>query len=75
MAIPDERLQVLIEAKDADAAQASCDEHGYSEGWALCDGALVIYDLDDPPAWFRFERDEDGNSAWSKAVSDAEWPR
>lgn len=62
MPIPDERLQALIEGKDVEAAQESVERHGYSEGWAICDGALVIYDIDDPPAWFSFERDEDGNS-------------
>lgn len=51
MAIPDSRLQAIIESKDADAALASCKEHGYGEGWALIDGAMVVYDLDSPPAW------------------------
>lgn len=60
--IPEDRLQELIARKDADEAQEWCDEHGYSEGWAICDGALVIYDLDAPPAWFQFPRDEDGNA-------------
>jgi len=60
--IPEDRLQELIENKDTERAFDWCSEFGYVEGWAICDGALVIYDADDPPAWFRFERDEDGNS-------------
>lgn len=49
--VPEERLQQIIGSKDEDAALTSCTKHGYSEGWAIRDGALVIYDLDDPPAW------------------------
>lgn len=58
--IPEDRLQDLLGHKDA-----ICETLGYAtqpEGWAICDGALVIYDLDNPPEWFKFERDEDGNS-------------
>lgn len=53
--LADERLQQIIKNKDVENSM-------YGEGWAICDGALVIYDVEDPPAWFRFERDEDGNS-------------
>ena len=48
------RLQQLIENKDEYIEE--------SEGWAICDGALVIYDHENPPMWFRFPRDDDGNS-------------
>ena len=49
--VPDERLQALLAAKDVDAASASCAEHNYSEGWEIIDGALVIFDCDEPPVW------------------------
>jgi hypothetical protein len=48
---PDDRLQEIIESKDPEAALAACQKHGYSEGWCIIDGALVVYDLDAPPAW------------------------
>lgn len=47
--IPEARLQQLLGRKDAEEAAAWCAKHGYSEGWALIDGALVIYDCDNPP--------------------------
>lgn len=63
--IPDARLQQLIQRKDADEALVWCREHGYGEGWAIIDGALVIYDHEDPPAWLApilALCDEDGNT-------------
>jgi hypothetical protein len=64
MAIPDDRLQQLIKRKRHGEAVGWCNAHGYSEGWAIIDGALVIYDLDNPPSWLPSdeERDEDGNT-------------
>lgn len=59
--LTDDYLQDVIESKDVKAALAT----GQNIGWAICDGALVVYDLDDPPPWFRFERDEEGNSPWT----------
>lgn len=69
MSVPDERLQALINQKDSNEALTSCRRHGYVEGWAICDGTLVIYDVDNPPPWFDFERDEDGNSVAEHVVS------
>lgn len=65
MAIPEERLQELINAKDVEAAGRSVDAHGYVEAWAIIDGALVIHDLDSPPIWLEpvlDSRDDDGNT-------------
>jgi hypothetical protein len=63
--LPDERSQQILASKDVQVAQASCDEHGYSEGWAIIDGAVVIYNLDAPPHWLPRDedRDENGNTA------------
>ncbi len=69
--IPADRLQQLIAEKDAEAALQWCQEHGYSEGWALIDGALVVYDLDAPPPWLAAvlaERDEDGYTPSGRAA-------
>jgi hypothetical protein len=63
--IPEDRLQEILESKDQDAALAACTEHGYVEGWALIDGALVVYDVDTPPTWLApvlATRDDDGNT-------------
>lgn len=63
--IPDDRLQDILASKDADDAQAACTAHGYCESWSIIDGALVIYNLSDPPYWLRMvlsSRDEDGNT-------------
>lgn len=63
--IPSDRLQQLISRKDGQEAQDWCDKFNYSEGWALIDGALVIYDLSNPPAWLApvlDAQDEDGNT-------------
>ena len=49
--IPDDRLQQIIGVKDHEEAQRWCEEHAYSEGWAIIDGAIVIYNIDDPPDW------------------------
>jgi hypothetical protein len=54
----DDRLRELIRRKE-DTNPA------YPEGWAMVDGALVIYDFSDPPAWFKpvlEARNEDGNT-------------
>lgn len=59
MSIPDDRLQDILAAKDHAAALASCQQHGHTEGWAIVDGAIVIYDEQDPPAWLP-PRDEHG---------------
>ena len=67
--IPEDRLSLLLSRKNHREALACCERHGYSEGWAICDGALVIYDVDDPPPWFQFERDDDGNSVAEHVVS------
>lgn len=52
MPIPEARLQAIMASKDPEAALAACEEHHYSEAWGITDdGALIIYDLDNPPAW------------------------
>lgn len=63
--IPDARLQKLITKKDGEEAQRWTQEHRYSEGWAIVDGCLVIYDIDDSPEWLTEkldQRDDDGNT-------------
>lgn len=63
--IPDPRLQQIMETKDPELALAACTEHGYCESWSIIDGALIIYNLDEPPAWLApvlDARDEDGNT-------------
>lgn len=65
MPIPDERLQQLISRKNGAEALAWCRGHSYGEGWAIIDGALVIYDHVNPPSWLApvLEiRDDDGNT-------------
>lgn len=64
MPVPADRLQQIIEAKDTDESGRWVDEHDYVESWAIIDGALVIHDHDDPPAWLPTdsERDEDGDT-------------
>lgn len=47
--LPD--IGAIMGLKDAEEALARCEEYGYSEGWAIRDGAVVIYNLDDPPTW------------------------
>jgi hypothetical protein len=49
--LPDERTQEILAGKDTEAALASCKRHGYAEGWRVVDGAVVVYNLDAPPAW------------------------
>lgn len=51
MSIPDSRLQELLANKDSDLAAGWCGAHDYSEGWRIIDGALIIYDVDNPPKW------------------------
>jgi len=70
VAIPDGRLQELIDAKDTDAAQESCEEHGYSESWSIIDGALVIYNLDAPPHWLPREEERDENGLTQRYVEE-----
>jgi len=63
--IPEERLQEILASKDHEAALAACNEHNYVEGWAIIDGAIVIYDCDASPAWLGSvlaARNEDGNT-------------
>lgn len=55
--IPEAALQELIGHKNPKQAMERCQEHGYSEGWALRDGALVVYDCDDPPTWLPADND------------------
>ena len=58
MALPDNRLQQLIEGKDTESAVGG-------ESWAIIDGVLVISDFNDQPAWYRAvyeSRDDDGNT-------------
>jgi hypothetical protein len=65
MALPEARLQQLIERKNASEALSWCEAHGYSEGWAIIDGAMVIYDIDNPPVWLApilDLQDDDGNT-------------
>lgn len=57
-----EYLMSVVESKDHERAQIEADHQNTPIGWALCDGALVIYDVNDPPEWFKFEKDDDGNS-------------
>ncbi len=64
--IPDERLQQIIEQKNERQARRSVQKHGYTEGWAIIDGCLVIYDVDDSPTWLTeklVSRDDDGNTS------------
>lgn len=60
--LSDKYLQEVIEGKDQAAAVDEANTRQAVVCWAICDGAMVIYDYDDPPPWFKFERDEDGNS-------------
>lgn len=48
----------LKEPERSRTAMERCEEHGYDEGWAIRDGAIVIYNLDDPPAWLPALEDE-----------------
>jgi len=70
--IPEDRLQQLMKAKKGAEAQHWCNKFGYSEGWAIIDGALVIYNLDDPPWWLPKDedRDENGNTQAPERASD-----
>lgn len=63
--VPDDRLQEIIESKDADAALRSCNAHGYVECWAIVDGALVVYAEGAAPAWLQpvlDQRNDDGDT-------------
>lgn len=66
--IPYVRLLTLInDASDSYPQTTGAVEDGglWNEGRALIDGALVVYDLDAPPAWLTpvlAARDEDGNT-------------
>jgi hypothetical protein len=55
-------LHEVIESKDLELAGAEADANQVVVAWAICDGVLVIYDHDNPPVWFNFPRDENGNS-------------
>lgn len=55
--LTEERLQAILAGKDTEAALAT----GQAEGWAIVDGAMIIYDCNAPPWWFPVQ-DEDGNS-------------
>jgi hypothetical protein len=56
MPLAGDRLQHLISQKDVIGGAQ------YPEGWAIVDGALIIYDFDNPPHWFPQDRDENGNT-------------
>lgn len=51
MSIPEKCLQQILRDKDAVASASRVASHGYVEGWRIIDGAVVIYDCDDPPMW------------------------
>lgn len=68
--IPDDRLQHLIDRKDTERALRWCQEHQYSESWSIIDGALVIYNLDDPPSWIPTDEERDENGYTQKFVED-----
>lgn len=55
-------LQEVIKNKDQELDLGEANEHNVVVSWAICDGALVVHDCDSPPDWFKFERDDDGNS-------------
>lgn len=59
--IPGTRLRQILEGKDVDEAARWCGKHRYVEAWAIADGAIIIYDHEDPPAWMP-DRDDDGNA-------------
>jgi len=70
--IPDARLQQIIASKDQEEALRWCNEHRYVEGWAIIDGTLVIYDVDQPPAWLQVAldaQDDDGNTPYPHGAS------
>lgn len=50
--LSDDYIQHVMESKDAERALAE----GKVVGWASIDGAVVIYDLDDPPVWLPGDR-------------------
>lgn len=68
--IPDDRLQQLIERKDAEEALHWCQEHGYSEGWSIIDGAIVIYDICDGSRWLPSEEERDENGFTEEFVQE-----
>lgn len=58
MPLPEDRLQQIINAKDVGNAV-------HDESWSIIDGALVIFDLDGPPAWLvpiLAARDDNGDT-------------
>ncbi len=60
--LPDQRLQDLINGKDVEHAVHGPD---IVESWSIIDGVMVIYDLEDPPAWLvpvLAACDDDGNT-------------
>ena len=64
--IPSDRLQQLLERKDGAEAREWCRKNHYSESWSIIDGALVVFDSDDPPGWLDpvlEDRDEDGHTS------------
>ncbi len=63
--LPSGRSQEILQSKDHERALQWCSSYNYAESWAIIDGAVVIYNLDDPPAWLVpvLERlDENGNT-------------
>jgi len=63
--IPEDRMQEIINSKDAEKARDWVRKHRYTESWTIVDGVMVIYDLNDPPSWLKpilAARDEDGNT-------------
>lgn len=62
MSLPYEYLREVMTGEDAEPPE----DYAGSIGRAIIDNALVIYDLDEPPAWLApvlAARDEDGNTA------------
>lgn len=51
MSIPEHCLQQILRSKDTVAAASRVDQNDYVEGWGIRDGAIVIYDVEDPPNW------------------------
>jgi hypothetical protein len=49
--IPDNRLQQLFNRRNHYEELQWMRHHDYTEGWAILDGSLVVYDVDNPPQW------------------------
>lgn len=63
--VPADRLQQLIRRKDGWEARQWCKGHNYGESWMIVDGALVVFDFENPPSWLVpiiNGRDDNGNT-------------